>query len=191
MSAPDFIMDYKLDVYDVIALTLDSNNNELHNRTTLQKLIYFETLKIEPLKTITYQNHFYGPFSYQVAAALDEMVAFSRINEQTSSTYNHESYHYMLTKPGKKYASDVKDKFSKQFNVISDIVKICDKHCNLQANPLSYAAKAHYILVNGGKDQYTIDDVRETAKKFEWNISEKDAKNGINLLEKLELVRRT
>lgn len=184
-------MDAALDVYDAITLTLRSNNDELYNRTTLQKLIYFETLKLEPLKTITYRNHFYGPFSYQVAAALDEMVAFSRINEQASSRYNHESYHYGLTKPGKKYASDIQDKFSDQFDVIRNIVEICDKHCSLQATLLSYAAKAHYILVNGGKDQYTIDDVQETAKKFEWRISEKDAENGMILLEKLELARRT
>ena len=183
-------MDAALDVYDAIALTLCANNNELSNRTTLQKLIYFETLKLNPLKTITYRNHFYGPFSYRVAAALDEMVAFSRISEHASSRYNHESYHYELTKPGKKYADNIKNKFSDQFGVIRKIVEICNKHCNLQAASLSYAAKAHYILVNGGKDQYTIDDVQEAGKKFEWQISKKGAEKGMILLEKLELARR-
>ena len=33
----------ELDVYDAITLTLHANNDKLSNRTTLQKLIYFET----------------------------------------------------------------------------------------------------------------------------------------------------
>lgn len=184
-------MDTVLDVYDAIALTLHANSDKLSSRTTLQKLIYFETLKLEPLKTITYRNHFYGPFSYQVASALDETVAFSYLSEQVSSRYRHESYHYELTESGKKYARDVETKFNDQFKTIRGIVKICDEHCNLQATPLSYSAKAHYVLVNGGKDQYTIDDVREAAKKFEWQISTNDAENGMSLLEKLGLAHRT
>lgn len=179
-----------LDVYDAIALTLHANNGKLSGRTTLQKLIYFETLKLEPLKTITYRNHFYGPFSYQVASALSETVAFSYLSEQVYSRYRHESYQYELTESGKKYARDTEDKFNDQFKTIRDIVRACDRHCNLQATPLSYSAKAHYVLVNGGKDQYTIDDVREAAKKFEWQISADDAENGMSLLEKLGLARR-
>lgn len=180
----------KLDVYDAITLTLHANNDKLSNRTTLQKLIYFETLKLEPLKTVTYRNHFYGPFSYQVASALDETVAFSYLREQASSRYGHESYNYELTESGKKYAHGVKTEFSDQFETIRSIVEVCDEHCKLQATPLSYSAKAHYILVNGGKDQYTIDDVREAAEKFEWEISADDAERGIALLGKLDLARR-
>ena len=177
-----------LDVYDAIALTLHANNDRLSNRTTLQKLIYFETLKLESLKAISYRNHFYGPFSYQVASALDEMVAFSYLSERMSSKHNHESYHYELTEFGKKYAHNAEATFDDQFKIISNVVKICDEYCNLQATPLSYPAKAHYILVNGGKDRYTIDDVQEAAKKFEWKIPRIDAENGMNLLRKLDLV---
>ena len=182
-------MDDKLDVYDAIALTIHANDDTLSNRTTLQKLIYFETLQLKPLKTISYRNHFYGPFSYQVASALDEMVAFSYLHEQSSSRYNY-GYDYKIAKSGIKYAQDLETKFNSYFKIISNIVKICKEYCKLHATPLSYSAKAHYILVNGGKNQYTIDDVREAARKFEWDISADDAKRGIDLLEKLNLVRR-
>ena len=180
-----------LDVYDAIALTLHANNDSLSNRTALQKLIYFETLKIEPLKTIIYRNYFYGPFSYQVASALDETVAFSYLSEQIYSMYDHESYNYKLTESGKKYAHDVKNKFDDQFKVIRNIVKICDKYCSLQAKSLSYSAKAHYILVHGGKNQYTIDDIQKTAEKFEWQIPVDAAKDGMALLEELGLAHHT
>ena len=133
-------------------------------------------------------SHIYGPFSYQVASALDEMVAFSYLSEQVSSGYNYESYHYELTESGKNYATNTKTKFSDQFNIINSIVETCNKHCKLQSSHLSYSAKAHYILVNGGKNQYRIEDVQETAKKFDWKISRDDAESGINLLKKLNLV---
>ena len=183
-------MDTVFDVYDAIVLTLFANSDQLSNRTTLQKLIYFETLKLKSLKTITYSNHFYGPFSYQVASALDETVAFSYLSEQVSSKYNHESYHYELTKSGKNYACYIKSKFNDQFDIISNIINICKEYCNLQAKLLSYSAKAHYILVHGGKEEYTTDDVKEAAKKFEWQISRNDVESGMTLLERLDLARR-
>lgn len=182
-------MVHTLDVYDVIALTLHANDDKLSNRTSLQKLTYFETLGLGPLKGITYRNNFYGPFSYRVASALDDLVAFSYLSERVSSVYDFESYHYELTKSGKKYAGDAKVKFADQFKIIYGIVVTCKNHCSLQASPLSYSAKAHYLLVNGGNDQYTIKDVRYIAEGFEWEISEDDAKKGIDLLEKLNLVR--
>ena len=180
-----------LDVYDAISLTLRANNNALSNRTTLQKLIYFETLQLDQLKTIMYRNYFYGPFSYQVASALDDMVAFSYLNERVYSKYNLESYHYELTEFGKNYADNAEKKFPAQSKTISRIVEICNKHCELRAKPLSYSAKSHYVLVNGDKEVYTIEDVQRTAREFEWEISGDDAKNGLGLLEDLGLVRRT
>ena len=181
-------MNSAFDVYDAIALTLHANNDTLSNRTTLQKLIYFDTLKLESLQIAPYSNHFYGPFSHKVASALDEMVAFSYMNEQISSRYNHESYHYTLTASGKKYAESIQKMFPREYKIISETVRICDEYCSLQATTLSYSAKAHYILVNGDKDGYTIDDVQEAAKKFEWEISTHDAEKGMTLLEKLNLV---
>lgn len=180
-----------IDVYDAIALTLRANADELSNRTTLQKLIYFETLRIKPLETIMYRNHFYGPFSHQVASALDEMLAFSYLHEHVHSKYHFESYHYELTQLGKKYADRALDKFSGEFEIISGIVKACDEHCKLQAKSLSYSAKAHYILVNGGKKEYMIEDVAKIAKRFDWEIAPDDAENGLKLLEDLGFARHT
>lgn len=179
------------DVYDAIILTLRANNNALSNRTTLQKLIYFEALRLDPLKTIAYRNHFYGPFSHQVASALDDMIVFSYLDEHVYSKYNFESYHYELTKFGKKNADSAVDKFAEQFETILKVVEVCNTHCKLKAKSLSYSAKAHYILVNGGKEEYTIEDVQKIAEKFEWEITTDDAKNGMCLLEDLGLVCQT
>lgn len=177
-----------LDVYDALILTLRASDDVLFDRTAIQHLIYFESLKLQPLKTITYRNHFYGPFSHQVAAALDELVAFSYVNERIRSAYLPESHRYEIDEFGKNYANRAETEFSRQFEIISEIVAACNTHCKLRSKPLSYSAKAHYTLVCGGREEYTMDDVQRAAEKFEWEITVEDAKNGMGLLGELGLV---
>ena len=62
-----------LDVFDVIALTLYANDNEITSKTTVQKLIYFHTVMIKDLDISNYTHHFYGPFNREVSIALDLM----------------------------------------------------------------------------------------------------------------------
>ena len=58
-----------LDVFDVIALTLHANDNEIRSKTTVQKLIYFHTVMIKDLDISNYTHHFYGPFNREVSIA--------------------------------------------------------------------------------------------------------------------------
>lgn len=183
-------MVYAFDVYDAIALTIHANNNEISNRTTIQKLIYFHTLRIKELQ-VSYRNHFYGPFSSKVASALDEMVAFSYLDARTTVRYNHESYRYTLIDAGEKYVANAKETFQDEYNIINETVKICNEHCKLKATELSYSAKAHYILANTKNDGYTTHDIEEVAKKFDWDVSETNAETGMKLLENLHIVAST
>ena len=175
------------DVYDAIALTIYANDGEISNRTTIQKLIYFHTTKLKTLSHIPYSNHFYGPFSYAVASALDEMTAFSYLNERVALRYNHESYHYTLTDQGQQYAKYAEIMFPTELKSIDETITICKNYCDLTATTLSYSAKAHYILNNTENSKYTTKDVQKAAEKFGWEISGDDIKTGMELLEKLDL----
>lgn len=179
-----------MDVYDVIALTIHANNSEISNRTTIQKLIYFHTQKLSNIDITPYRHHFYGPFNREVASAIEEMTAFSYLNEKTLPGY-YEAYSYTLTDAGKKYAEKTKEKFSDEYDIISKTVKICKEYCELKSTPLSYAAKTHYILTSteeGRQGKYKAEDVKEIGKNFDWKISESDVLTGVKLLERLELV---
>ncbi len=179
-----------MNVYDVIALTIHSNEDVISNRTTMQKLVYFNSIMIKGVKVRPYAHHFYGPFSGEVAVALEEMSAFSYLNEIRHSGF-YESYTYELTTKGKEYAKIVSEQYPDEFKKITDIVTTCKDFCELKANPVSYAAKAHYVLVNTEEcrtGQYTIDDVSRAAANFDWNISKDDVEKGISLLQKLNLV---
>lgn len=119
------------------------------------------------------------------------MSAFSYLNEIVNSGF-YESYTYKLTAKGEKYASNAGAQFPREYEAISKTVSTCKEFCGLRSTPLSYAAKSHYILASteaGRAGQYTVDDVRRVGRDFDWNISPEDIETGVQLLEKLDLVR--
>ena len=179
-----------LDVFDVIALTLYANDNEIRSKTTVQKLIYFHTVMIKDLDISNYTHHFYGPFNREVSIALEDMSDFSYIEQNIISRY-YETYNYKLTENGVKYAETVKQNHPEEFETISKTLKTCKDYCKLKPAPLSYAAKAYYILTSsedGINGRYSADDVKRIAEDFDWNISQQDTATGITLLENLNLV---
>ena len=179
----------ELDVFDVIALTIHANKDEITSKTTVQKLIYFHTVMIKNLDIPDYVHHYYGPFSREVSIALDDMSEFSYINQNIISSY-YETYSYNLTKNGIKYAESAKGKYPKEFKTISTTLKTCEEYCRLEPAPLSYAAKVHYVLENSrdqSQDKYLPENVKTTAKNFGWDISLDEASEGFKLLKKLGL----
>lgn len=179
-----------LDVFDAIAMTIHANEDEIISKTSIQKLIYFHSITIKDLDISDYTHYFYGPFNRQVSIALEDMSEFSYIDQNVVSGY-YETYNYKLTENGIKYAENAIKKYPDEFKKMSDTIQICKKYCELKPTPLSYAAKAHYILSNSKdqlKEKYTPEDVKNIAKDFDWKISEEDALTGLKLLQKLDLV---
>ncbi len=180
----------KLDVFDAIALTIHANDDQIVSKTSIQKLVYFHTLTIKDIDISGYTHYFYGPFNRQVSIALEDMSEFSYIDQNVVSGY-YETYNYKLTENGIKYAENAISKYPDEYGIMKDTIQICKQHCKLKPSPLSYAAKAHYILSNSKdqlKEKFTPEDVKNIAKDFDWKISEEDALTGLQLLQKLNLV---
>ena len=180
-----------VDAFDTIGLTLAANNNEIIGRTTLQKLIYFETVKIPEIElTEPYIAYFYGPFNRDVANSLEQMVFYDILDEHRSEK-NHGSYVYKVTPKRTKSVDDLKSRFKPTFTKIKDLVGVCDEYCSLDPNSLSFAAKVHYML----DSQKTIrkplseDELVRIGKSFDWKISKSDIRKGYELLEHLKLVK--
>ena len=181
----------KLNVYDAIILTMYAKGEHPIGRTALQKVIYFANLKTD--SDISYVHHFYGPFSRDVAVALEDLVAINSITETVTSTYTHETYSYDLAAKWKRVAEKWKDNNPRHYSIIEDIVNKCNSICQLQAKKLSYAAKALYILrrsSQAGTKGITSHDVKIIGKGFGWTISENDAERGFELLFQLGLVKK-
>ena len=180
-----------MDEYDVIGLTIGAHGGSITGRTAIQKLIYFAKVKI-PSIDVTYTHHYYGPFSRNIAIGLENLTAFSYLEERNTSGTSFESYQYGLTTSGVEIFEKTKNDHEMEYKIISEIVDTCEKNCHLKANPLSYAAKADYILREkeiNKKEGTTISDIKELAEEFGWKISEDEVAEGINLLKELELVK--
>ena len=132
-----------MNVYDVMALTIHSNDGVLDSRT-FQKLIYFISQLVPNIEIKPFRHYFYGPFSSEVASALEVMSAFSYLNEIIHSGF-YEKYEYHLTTKGQTYAQSISEQHPDEFKQISNIVTTCNDFCELKTNPLSFAAKAHHV----------------------------------------------
>ena len=172
---------------DTICLTLAANDNEIKGRTTIQKLIYFEMQKIDEIDIAPHIPYYYGPFSSEVMAGLESLVYINVLSEKRLSTT---FYAYKVEEKGIPVIEKLKKENKKTYEKIEKIVQICKNCCSLKQNPLSIAAKVHYI-VSGGKNKKTMTDneVIKMSKDFGWDITEKDIESGVNLLEELGLVR--
>lgn len=180
-----------VDAFDAIGLTLAANNKEIVGRTTLQKLIYFETVAIpkEIKLDEPYIAYFYGPFNRDVANSLEQMVFYDILDERRTRI-DRGSYVYKVTPKGNQMIDRLESKFKQTFERIKDLVNTCDKYCKLDPNSLSFAAKVHYMFYSQKPKikPMSEDDFVKMGESFDWQISKSNIKNGSELLERLKLV---
>ncbi|MDA8010119.1 MAG: hypothetical protein MPK75_10480 [Alphaproteobacteria bacterium] len=181
-----------LSIYDAIEMTLDACKGTITGKTAMQKLLYFQAQKIPEIRAEIpdYTNYYYGPFSRKLAAALLDLSSFVLIYINMSSWSNN-GFVYTLSDDGKECADVSKNDYPDEYATISDIVEKCKAHCDLRADPLSYAAKSHFVIKEFGdiNETYQPDDIIEMAKRFNWKMSRADVKTGMALLGDLDLDR--
>lgn len=179
-----------LDVFDTLGLTLASNDDKIVGRTTIQKLIYFETVKIPEIKlNQPYFAYFYGPFNKNVAKSLEQMVILD-IFEEHRTYDNHGSYIYKVSAKGNPLINKLVKKSGKIFDKIENIVHTCNEYCKLDPNPLSFAAKVHFMMSSPkSKKTMTNSELMKLGKSLGWKLSRSDIKDGSELLNQLNLVK--
>ena len=177
-----------LDAYDTICLTLEANGGQIRGRTAIQKLIYFETQKIPELSIEPHVAYFYGPFNRQVAQGLETLVHLDVLSETRLRKGN--SYEYTLLDKGIPVTKQLIEDNERIYKKIKNIIQTCREYCGLNPNPLSFAAKTHYMLTKQEcKKGMTKKEAVSMAKEFGWNITEDDVKFGTDLLHQLGLVK--
>ena len=81
------------------------------------------------------------------------MVAFDILKEDRINGY-HSSYLYKVTEKGTPIIDKVLKKFEKTFTKIEELVNTCNEFCRLRPDPLSFAAKTHYIFQSQKKKSH-------------------------------------
>src|SRR5690349_13610334 len=98
-----------IETYDFVHLSLVALGGEVEGKTKLQKLIYFIAVLNNCAGDIGYRPHYYGPYSSEVADAIDLMLAQrfvtqSRVGGISVDAFGFEKSRtdYRLTQDGKE-----------------------------------------------------------------------------------------
>ena len=146
-------------------------------------------------ENLGFSAHYYGPYSSFVAEHLDGLVYDGILKEATESWNTASSernalgeirrHTYTLTAEASKLweATRKKPSFSEWDK---ELDRINAQPISGDFNQLSIAAKVHYIV--NWREESTVEEVRQVAKEYGWNVSEEDIESVLSFLTKLGLV---
>ncbi len=181
-------------IQDLILLAIGSEPEKfLRGRTTLQKKLYF--LSVLKDVDLGFRPHYYGPYSSWVAENLDILVSCGFLNEVTETFSSDQNlfgeirrHTYFLTPHGNIIMNDIRNvKEYPSWN--EELKRINEQPLANDFNKLSIASKVHYIIKV--KESATPEQIRQTAQKYGWQISDSDIEEVSSFLQDRSLISVT
>lgn len=175
-----------------LILTIVDHNKKFIGRTLLQKAVYFVN-ELADLG-VYFRPHYYGPYSSDVAVALENLVSIGFLNE-TEERFSPDwnvwgevrRYTFELTSEGKEILKGIKA--TSGYKEINKILKKLDRFkVSQDYNKLSKAAKIYHIVKSNG--EVTVPKIKKEASLLGWSLeSTDDIDEMSSFLEKLELIQ--
>jgi uncharacterized protein YwgA len=172
------------------ALIAIARSGQIAGRTLLQKKLYFAAVLAE--QELGFRPHYYGPYSPEVADAVDSLVANRFLTETTETFPREESifgewrrHSYELTPDGDRLLQAVRqtDEAEKLREALD---KVNAQPIGEDFNLLSIAAKVHILLRK--KSPATASEIRRMALEYRWQLSEEQIQDVAKYLVDLGLV---
>ncbi len=189
-----------MNAYDFVHLTFLVSNEflvsdeKIKGKTKLQKTVYFLGVLTESLDDLGYRPHYYGPYSSEVAFAVDKLKALDFVAETRASSgaanpsgFEVTRYDFSLTDDGKQVAKLKAEQNHELWEKMQAAAKQLRKAGDPDYMKLSIAAKIHFML--GTRKRVTTQELSQQAKKFGWRVSEAKALAAARLLETIGLVK--
>lgn len=183
----------------ILLLALEAFGGEIEGRTLLQKRLYFLEFilrarhRAEP--ELGYDALYYGPYSPTVADATATLVARGSIEESCmdfgragASGFEVKRYRFKLTDSAKRSAAALRQRFPDEAAVIGEAIAELKAAGELDYQDLSFAAKAHWVLLNA-KEPLSLDAMQREAKRlYRWEVTQPQVKRGYEFLTQLNLL---
>jgi hypothetical protein len=177
---------------EIVLCMLGESGGSIKGKTKLQKRGYFLSLRID--HDLGYKPHYYGPFSPTIDSAISELKALGFVEERIDrfgaagdQGFEIKRFEYVLTEDGKSVIEVLKQSKSKDYSLVSTaLAKVAGNH-EPDYVVQSVAAKAIFILKQQKKPMNS-QQIREEAKKFDWNVSAENLNKAVEYLRKIELV---
>ncbi|MCE5250834.1 hypothetical protein LLG96_11500 [bacterium] len=179
----------------ILAYFVNEKDNINVGRTLLQKKIFFLNELIDgPIKYIPY---YYGPYSFEVAQTINNLVSSGVIKEKKEIYDTNTTPWGEATRYSYSIDSDLKEtinSFLKQIlgNEEYEILKgklffINSKNDSNDYQALSIAAKVFQILKN--KNTIRISEFSSEAKKLNWKLNSKEVEKALKFIKEIDLIQ--
>jgi uncharacterized protein YwgA len=179
--------------YDIVHLLLYAAG-EIQGRTKLQKLVYFTAALSKLPGSLGYRAHYFGPYSPEVAAAVDDLRGLGFLEQRVVSRGSLDSqgfevarYDYTLTDAGKQIAEEKTKEHPADWLRIKAAVETLQKAKAEDYVKLSIAAKAYYMLIEKGSPA-TLDELHAMTPNFGWTVTREQMTEAGELLKSVGLI---
>jgi uncharacterized protein YwgA len=178
--------------YDFVHLVLNAAGGHIEGRTKLQKMVYFAGVLTKNEPELGYRAHFYGPYSSEVAAAVDKLRALNFLQQTVAGGglldrrgFEVARFDYQLTDDGKLIAEEKAKADPDTWKLIKAAVNRLVKSDSNDYVKLSIAAKAFFLRRTAGKP--TSEDLTKISRHFGWDVSQDEYDQALDWLKSIRL----
>ncbi len=180
---------------DFVHISLLALGGEVRGKTTLQKKIYFLGVLTGAIDDLGYRAHFYGPYSDDVALAIQELKTIGYVEQEVHSTgmadasgFERCRYDFRLTPVGERVARAKAAASGPLWGKLEEVAKRLEAAGSVDYMKLSIAAKTYFLLRQPGV-RPSKDELARLASKFGWHVKPEEIQEAATYLERLALVR--
>lgn len=178
--------------YDFVHLVLYAVGGRLHGRTKLQKTVYFAGAITGDLADLGYRAHFYGPYSSDVAAAIEELRGLGFLRQTVTAGgavdqrgFEVARYDYELTDEGRTVAEEKCRHNPEEWSRINEAMNRMVRARDEDYVKLSVAAKKHFLRQHSPATS-SEELVRQTPD-YGWQVSVEQFNEADTILNSMDL----
>ena len=183
-----------MEAYDCVQLTLLAMGGEIKGKTKLQKTVYFLGLMTGCLENLGYRAHFYGPYSDDVAEAINRLKTIGAVDQNVrgggavdKSGFEVCRYDFSLNDEGRELAKETAGQNPEFYGKLLKASKVFGEVGDLDYMKLSVAAKTYFML-GEKKGRATRAELARLARRFGWEVTPEQIWDAAKYLNQLGLV---
>jgi uncharacterized protein YwgA len=186
-----------MDPNDFIVLAILAMGGEIQGKTKFQKTVYFLGLLTGCIDDLGYRAHFYGPYSDDVANAVDRLRTIGAVDLTISSGgtvdrsgFEVRRYDYRFNEGGRRFAEATSRRYDDLWKRLQKATDLLKSAGDLDYVKMSIAAKTNFMLQET-HGKATKEELARLANRFGWDVTPQQVRDAALYLERLGLVQIT